>query len=406
MNLIERAKNMFVAPKTEWDVIAAESTPPKQLVTGYVLPLAIIAAIAGFIGAVVVGTSVPMLGTVRSSVVGGVLAAILQLVMAVASVYIMGFIIDALAPTFGGQKNFNQALKVAAYSYTPVWVLSILGIIPWLGLLIALIAIGFAIYLLYLGLPRVMRSPQDKSAGYTVVVVIVGIVVGFILAMVVGLVTAPFMMAAGMASGAVAPGVTYEKDSAMARLDDFGKKMEQASRKMEAAQKSGDANKQAEAAMAALGTAFSGGKGVDPVAIDKLAPLVPDKFAGLARTDLRTERSGMAGLMMAKAEASYGSGERNVELEVVDTGGAAGLMALASWMGVQGEREDGNRRESTRKEGNRLIHEELDKRGGNHKYTVILRERFVVSAEGNGVDIATLRSGVNSVNLAALESLK
>jgi hypothetical protein len=175
---------------------------------------------------------------------------------------------------------------------------------------------------------------------------------------------------------------------------------------MEAAQKSGDANKQAEAAMAALGTAFSGGKGVDPVAIDKLAPLVPDKFAGLARTDLRTERSGMAGLMMAKAEASYGSGERNVELEVVDTGGAAGLMALASWMGVQGEREDGNRRESTRKEGNRLIHEELDKRGGNHKYTVILRERFVVSAEGNGVDIATLRSGVNSVNLAALESLK
>jgi hypothetical protein len=201
MNLIDRAKNMFVTPKSEWEVIAAETTPPKALITGYVLPLAAVAAIAGFIGAVIVGTSVPMLGTVRSSVVGGIATAILQLVMAVASVYIMAFIIDALAPTFGGQKGFDQAMKVAAYSYTPVWVLSILAIIPWLGILIALVAVVFAVYLLFLGLPRVMRSPQDKAAGYTVVVVIVGIVVGFILAFIVGLITAPFMMmGAGMSS--------------------------------------------------------------------------------------------------------------------------------------------------------------------------------------------------------------
>jgi hypothetical protein len=179
-------------------VIAAETTPPAQIMTGYVLPLAAIAAIAGFIGAVVIGSSIPMVGVVRASVVGGIVTAILQLAMAVASVFVMGFIIDALAPTFGGQKNFNQAVKVAAYSYTPVWVLSILGIIPWIGLLVSLIAIGLAIYLLYLGLPRVMGSPADKTAGYTVVVIIVGIVVGVILAFVVGLVTMPFVMATGM----------------------------------------------------------------------------------------------------------------------------------------------------------------------------------------------------------------
>jgi hypothetical protein len=198
MNLIDRAKNLFVTPKTEWVVIAAETTPPAQIMTGYVLPLAAIAAIAGFIGAVVIGSSIPMVGVVRASVVGGIVTAILQLAMAVASVFVMGFIIDALAPTFGGQKNFNQAVKVAAYSYTPVWVLSILGIIPWIGLLVSLIAIGLAIYLLYLGLPRVMGSPADKTAGYTVVVIIVGIVVGVILAFVVGLVTMPFVMATGM----------------------------------------------------------------------------------------------------------------------------------------------------------------------------------------------------------------
>ena len=63
-----------------------------------------------------------------ANTVGGLVTAIMQLVLAVASVFVMGFIIDALAPTFGGQKGFNQAVKVAAYSYTPIWILSILAI--------------------------------------------------------------------------------------------------------------------------------------------------------------------------------------------------------------------------------------------------------------------------------------
>ncbi len=86
---------------------------------------------------------------------------------------------------------------------------------------------------------------------------------------------------------------------------------------------------------------------------------MPEKFAGLPRTSLRTERGGVAGLMVAKAEAEYGDGSgKGVELEVTDTGGAAGLMGMAAWLGVQGEKEDANRRESTRREGSRMIHEE------------------------------------------------
>jgi len=95
-----------------------------------------------------------------------------------------------------------------------------------------------------------------------------------------------------------------------------------------------------------------------------------------------------------------------VRLEVVDTGGAAGLMGLASWMGVQVEREDDNRSERTRREGNRMIHEEVDKRGGHNKYTVVVADRYVVAADGNGVDIGALKSAVNSVDLAKLETLK
>jgi len=208
-------------------------------------------------------------------------------------------------------------------------------------------------------------------------------------------------------SSSAAPRVTYDKDSKMAKLEEFGRKMEEAGKKMEAAQKSGDPKRQMEASMAALGTAMSGGQGVEPVQIDQLKPFVPATFAGLPQTSAAAERSGVTGLMVAKAQARYGDASgKNVRLEVVDTGGAAGLMGLASWMGVQVEREDDNRSERTRREGNRMIHEEVDKRGGRNKYTVVVADRYVVAAEANGVDIGALKSGVNSVDLAKLETLK
>jgi hypothetical protein len=406
MGIVDRVKNILMTPKTEWAVVAGEATPPAQIVTGYVLPLAAIAAVAGFIGAVVIGTNIPLLGTVRSSVMGGLVTAILQLVMAVVSVFLMGFIIDALAPTFGAQKNMAQAVKVAAYAYTPVWVLSILAVIPYLGVLIALISVVYAVYLLYLGLPRVMGAAQEKAAGYTALVVVVGIVLGFILGLVVSLATAPFIGVPGSISPRA--GVTFDKDSPAGKLDEFTRKIEEASRKMEAAQKSGDSGKQMAAAMGVLGTAISGGKGVEPVQLDVLKPLLPQTLAGMPRTSQRADRSGVAGLMAAKVEAEYSDGRRRVDLEVTDTGGAAGLMGLAAWaaVGASSESENDQRVERMRRDGSRLYREEVSKRGGTSNYSVILADRFVVSAEGQGVDIETLKTAVASVDLKKIESLK
>ena len=408
MNLVDRVKNIILTPKTEWDVIAAEPTPPKQLVMTYVLPLAAIAAIASFISASLIGTSF-LGGTYRTPFVWGLVLAIYQFVMALVSCFVVGFIIDALAPKFDGQKNFEQAFKVAVYAYTPGWLGQVLGIIPLLGWLLGLLLALYGLYLLYLGLPKLMKNPDDKTIVYEIVVVVVAIIVSIVIAAVGTLFTGGAMMGAGMMrGGGMGPSssVTYDRNSTMGKLDDFSKKMEEAGKKMEAAQKSGDPNKQMEAAMATLGTAMSGGKGVEPVQIDALKPFVPDAFVGLPRTDLRTERGGAAGFMTAKAEGVYDdkAGKR-AHLEVVDTGGVAGLMGLASWMNVQGERENADRREVTRKEGNRLVHEEMDKHGGTSKYTVVLNDRFIVEARGN-VDYGQLKSAVNGMDLGKLESLK
>jgi hypothetical protein len=328
----------------------------------------------------------------------------------VVMVFVLGFIIDALAPNFGATKSMPQAIKVAAYAYTPVWVVSVLKIIPMLGIVVLLAAI-YAVYLLYLGLPRLMKGPEDKAAGYTAVVVVVSLV----LAIVIGYIGGMLMMGGvgmgmGMGMGGmgtrVAPSVTYDANSPMGKLNDFSAKMQEQGKKMEAAQKSGNQKEQMAAAMGVLGTAISGGKGVDPVQIDALKPFVPASFAGLPQTSTQSERGGVQGLMTAKVEAHYGdTSGKNAQLEVIDTGGAAGLLGLASWMGVQGEREDANRREVTRKDGNRLVHEEVSKHGGNNKFSLVLNDRFVVSARGN-VDIDMLKSSVSSLDLGKLEGLK
>ena len=407
MGLVDRVKNILLTPKTEWPVIAGEQSSTGDLMGGYVAPLAGISVLCGFVGNSVVGMSLPFVGTYRTPILAGIGVAVFSFVMAFVGIFILSLIINALAPTFGGEKSPDQAMKVAVYSYTPAWIAGILGIIPALGLIGVVIAL-YGLYLLYLGLPRLMKNPAEKSIAYTAVVVICAIVISVVISMLAGgvlMLTGGGAMMGGMGGGSA--GITVDKDSPMGKLEDFGRKVDEANRKMEAAQKSGDTKAQMAAATELVGAALGGGKRFEPVGIEVLKPLVPEKFAGLPRTSQGAEKGGMAGLQISKAEARYGDGSgQEVELEVTDTGGASGLMGLAGWMNVQGEREDGSRIERTRKEGSRMVHEEVSKTGGDNEYTVVLADRFIVSARGQGVAIDSLRSAVGSLDLAKLESMK
>jgi hypothetical protein len=169
MDIVERAKRICLSPDTEWPVIAGERAALGTLITGYVLPLAALSAIGAFVDAAMAG-----LGLLTWFVV-----LVTSLVMSLIGVVALAFIIDALAPTFGAAKSSESAAKVAAYSPTPAWVAGVFQFVPAVGSLIAFIGALYSLYLLYLGLLRVMKSPPDKAVAYTVVVVIIAIVVGF-----------------------------------------------------------------------------------------------------------------------------------------------------------------------------------------------------------------------------------
>lgn len=185
--LIARVKAILLAPSATWPTIAAEPSSAGAIYRGYVAPLAAIGVIAAFIGTTVIGYNVPLLGHMRTGIVAGLGVAALGYLMSFVSVFVLAWLADLLAPTFGGQRDPLRALKLTAYSYTPAWVAGILQLVPALGVL-ALLAGLYGLYLLYLGLPVLMKVPQEKAMSYTVAVVVVALIVLIVIATVTGLI--------------------------------------------------------------------------------------------------------------------------------------------------------------------------------------------------------------------------
>lgn len=190
--IIQRAKDILLKPGETWPVIAAEPATVKSIYVPYVVALAAIGPVAQFIGGQVFGFTAFGI-TYHPPLAGALVSAILGYGLALATVFILALVIDALAPSFGGQKDQVRALKVAAYAGTAGWVGGIFGLIPALGLIGALLGL-YGLYLLYLGLPVLMKVPQDKALGYTIVVVIVAIVLFLVVGAVVASLTAPSLL--------------------------------------------------------------------------------------------------------------------------------------------------------------------------------------------------------------------
>lgn len=177
MNLVDRAKNLILQPKQEWDVIAAEPHAVQGLYTSYVMILAAIPAVSYFIGFSLIGSS--MLGVgYRVPIAYGVAHMITQYVLSLGLVYVFAIMIDALAPHFGGEKDFIQSFKVAAFAPTAAWLAGIFYVIPAFSIL-GLLGL-YSLYLLYVGLPILKRVPEDKAVPFVAVVLIAAIVFGVI----------------------------------------------------------------------------------------------------------------------------------------------------------------------------------------------------------------------------------
>src|SRR5262245_1471596 len=174
MKLVNRVKAILLSPQAEWKVIEQEQDTLFDLLISYVAILAAISEIAHFIGQSLIGGYAP--------IVPSLVRAVVVYLVAFAMVYIIAGVIDLLAPRFGAEKNFPNAVKLSAYSHTPLWLAGIFLLVPGLSFLLILGLYGF--YLLWMRLPMLMQVTNDKALPYAAPVTASALIPAIVLTMI------------------------------------------------------------------------------------------------------------------------------------------------------------------------------------------------------------------------------
>ena len=409
MNLVERVQAILLKPKETWPVIAAEAGDIPSIYKNYLVYLAAIPAIAGFIGMSLVGVGafgvsfrVPFLTGLVNMVVGFVLA--------LAMVYVLALIANALAPTFKGEKNLLNAFKLVAYGATAGMVGGIFNLLPALSML-GLLAALYSIYLLYTGIPVMMKAPEDKALGYTAVLIVCGIVAGII----VGAVSAMFTGGgAGMHMGAASPSGDVEikvpgSDVTIntSKLEEAAKKMEEAGKQMEAAQAKGDNAAAGKAMSEMMGAVMGTGQGGQPFAPETLQTFVPAKVGAMERTAIEARSDSAMGMTFSSVTSEFRNEAGRVEVKVQDIGAMPTLMmAMGAWAQSTVSRETQDEVEKVYKKDGVAIKEEYRKDGSRAEMTMMLANGVMIEVTGDNVNMDGVRSAMNALDVKGLSGLQ
>jgi hypothetical protein len=307
------------------------------------------------------------------------LTAALQIVAGVIGVFVLALITNALAPSFGSQQNLGQAHKLAAYGSTAGFLAGVFSAFPPLAIL-GIVGL-YSLALIYLGLPRLMKTPEDKRVGYFITIIVVAIVVGIVMGAVLGSVRM-------MTGGVVPPGQVFGNSSTAP---------EQSATQGQITLPGGGTVDVGELQRQAQIQAQGGGAAIDPA---RLAAELPQSLAGGFE---RTSVSSSAAMGAAQAEGVYQRGEARLTVTIIHMGAMGAVAGMAAGMNVQENRQDADGYSRTQTIDGRVYNEEVQTNGGSVSYGVIGRGVAVTAGGSGGVTIDQARAVVQAIDVQRLE---
>lgn len=355
--LARRVRALLFAPKQAWPELATEPATVAGLYASHAMVLAAIPAVAGFIKGSVIGIRV-FGATLRTPILSGLVSMLASYVLGLVLLYAVGWIINALAPTFGARKDPVQALKTATFAWTAAWICGAGIVLPGIGTLLVLAGVAWAGYLLYLGLPHTMHCPREKAAGYAAASLALALVASWACALLLaGIGGLGVLTGAAAQRGAFVDRrdaeVTLDQDSALGRLAAFGKQVEEG------------------AAIAA----------VDPAA---LKAALPEAIGEYERSGIKARSSGGTGLQMSMASATYTHpmDQRRIVVTITDSPAAGRLMSIAGGQ----------------------VEEAWDNTSGSGEYGKWVDDRFRVEVRGQVDEFEQLEAIADDLELSSVAS--
>ena len=377
--LLQRVLDILMRPRETWLQINAEDGNPGRIYLGYLVFLAAIPAVAGFIGYSLIGVGAFGI-SVRVPVVQGLVSMVVGYVLSLAMVYVLALIANMLAPRFQAQQDMRSAFKLVAYASTAGMLGGVFSILPSLAML-GLLAALYSVYLLYTGIPVLMKAPQEKAVGYTAALVVCGILAGIVVGLATSLVTPGARgLGAGMAGMGDTGSVTMKVPGTDIKIDTG--RLEEASRKMEEAQAKGDTQAAAKAATEMMGAAL-GGKGGEPFAPKLLRDTLPERVGDLPRTAIEARAESAMGMQFTHVSAQYTHEDKELEIQIQDLGAVPALrMAMAGWATTTAESENADEVERIYRQGDTTIKESYRKDGSSADVALMLPNGVMVQAYG------------------------
>jgi len=163
--IIKNVFNLLYSPEAEWQAIASENRSVAKTYFHYVMPMALIPAISALIGASYMGWGLVGEKVVKLPFENALTLSIVAYLALCTSVAVVGYLIQWMANTYGGKPTFTRCFSLAAYSASPLFLVGVVALYPvlWANTLCTLIAIAFAVKLLFRGVPIMMEIDKDKA---------------------------------------------------------------------------------------------------------------------------------------------------------------------------------------------------------------------------------------------------
>lgn len=404
--LLDRALAILMRPGDTWLQIAQEDPGIASVYTRYLVFLAAIPAVAGFIGYSLVGVGAFGV-SVRVPVVQGLVSMVVGYALSLAMAFVMALVANALAPRFGGQAQLPRAFQLIAYGATAGWLGGVFSAMPPLAMLGVLAAL-YSVYLIYRGVPVLMRVPGDRAVGYTAALIVCGIVAGLVVGLVTSLITPrPGALVGGMggmrAPSVAGAGVNITVPGTGISIDTA--KVEAASRRMEDAQARGD-TQAAGQAMGDMMSAALGGKGAAPLAPEALRALLPEALGSMSRTAVEARSDAAMGIQFTNVSAQYSEGERLVEVRMQDIGAVPALaIGMAAWSRNTMDSETPEEVERVYRRDGVAFKESYRKDGTSASLVMLLPNSVLLEGSGN-LPMDDLRAALQAVPVAKVARLK
>lgn len=172
--ILSRAYGLLREPAKEWEQIKAEETTIPNIMLGYVAPLAAIPPICDLIGQSLFNHAL------QGDIGQAIIRAVVTWIVSIGLVFFLGVLVNVVADNFEADKDELAAQKIAAYSLTPSFLSGVFSLWPPLWWL-SLFALAAMVYLMYRGLPILMRAPKETATGYVATVTIAAMVGGIVL---------------------------------------------------------------------------------------------------------------------------------------------------------------------------------------------------------------------------------